>query len=653
MTTASNPGAPASGPAVFGASVGAMSPNLHNVLGHDALFKRSRRKSIPTRSPSPSMAGMGPPGVVFQIPFSLDAPDPWLWSSGALSPTLPLVHVRSRSDSLPVVPAPVNPRGRASSVPRGPAGPSSPRGRSVGTRGGAAIWDSGDEDLPEHHHDTQQQQRTPRTPRMGAVAHGMAAMRVSSPLARPVDASFSSDEDEEDLHARLALSTVPVPAATTTPTSVLGLQPPGSAASMLAMSLATPSPPPHGMLAFDLPARMVQLPLPPSAASAAHELIRARSLSPAPTSLARLQGIPEVPAMAAAATARARTASPVVPTSAAAALALNLSATPEPAPITPPPQPNSRPSRLKSPAAKPPVQLPPHLQSPGLISSAEFDIEAAELASEMQRTRTKSPVFADAERARAAEEPNAGPSLRLENLYDACDSRPASRAATPLLETVEEETPPVQVVSRADRDRPQSPYAGASAADFVSQSAAESYAYVRARRPSDASFVRGGTASPPMPAPQATPRRVPRSRSRSVSPPMDKMEEDGDAYVPLPAPVPRRKRTTSQQQQPRPTSTSPPPPATTRRSRSPASNDENEAGGEGGAVGPRKSCHSCGSTKSAQSTWRTGWHESVTLCNQCGLRYNRNGHIHCERCNYIPTKSEAPARMCRVCNLPI
>ncbi|KNE60140.1 hypothetical protein AMAG_05563 [Allomyces macrogynus ATCC 38327] len=574
MTTTSNPGAPAvSGPGAFGASVaGAMSPNLHNVLGHDALFKRSRRKSIPTRSPSPSMAGMGPPGVVFQIPFSLDAPDPWLWSSGALSPTLPLVHMRSRSDSLPVVPTPVNPRGRASSVPRGPAGPSSPRGRyaqapprhaaaahaAYTANGRGRAWNGGDAACP-------------------------------SPLGRPVDASFSSDEDE-DLHTRLALSTVPVPAATTTPTSALGLQPPGSAASMLAMSLATPSPPPHGMLAFDLPARMVQLPLPPSTASAAHELIRARSLSPAPTSFARLQGIPEVPATAAAAaaaaTARARTASPVDPdVGRSRTRAETCSATPEPAPSLQPPQPISRPSRLQSLETNP--------------------------------------------------------------------IRPASRAATPLLETVEEETPPVQVVSRADRDRPQSPYAGTSAVDFVSHGGEKFETYVRARRPSDASFVRGGTASPPMPAPQATPRRVPRSRSRSVSPPMDKMEEDGDAYVPLLAPVPRRKRTTSQQQQPRPTSTSPPPPATTRRSRSPASNDENEAGGEGGAVGPRKSCHSCGSTKSAQSTWRTGWHESVTLCNQCGLRYNRNGHIHCERCNYIPTKSEAPARMCRVCNLPI
>ncbi|ORZ31738.1 hypothetical protein BCR44DRAFT_1427653, partial [Catenaria anguillulae PL171] len=68
--------------------------------------------------------------------------------------------------------------------------------------------------------------------------------------------------------------------------------------------------------------------------------------------------------------------------------------------------------------------------------------------------------------------------------------------------------------------------------------------------------------------------------------------------------------------------------------------------------GPRKTCGSCGTTKSAQSTWRTGWRDHITLCNQCGLRYNRNGKIHCRHCNYIPTKSEAVGNdpVCRQCH---
>ncbi|KAI9218934.1 hypothetical protein BC828DRAFT_407138 [Blastocladiella britannica] len=71
-------------------------------------------------------------------------------------------------------------------------------------------------------------------------------------------------------------------------------------------------------------------------------------------------------------------------------------------------------------------------------------------------------------------------------------------------------------------------------------------------------------------------------------------------------------------------------------------------------TGPRKTCRSCGATRSAQSTWRTGWND-VTLCNQCGLRFNRNGHIHCRSCNYIPTKSEAsgPNPKCRQCSAPL
>ncbi|KAL7752337.1 hypothetical protein RI367_002383 [Sorochytrium milnesiophthora] len=80
-----------------------------------------------------------------------------------------------------------------------------------------------------------------------------------------------------------------------------------------------------------------------------------------------------------------------------------------------------------------------------------------------------------------------------------------------------------------------------------------------------------------------------------------------------------------------------------------------------------KTCMSCGATRSAQQTWRTGWRVSnadslhapnatkfapgsalgpggeVILCNQCGLRHNRNGKVHCETCAYIPTKSELTA----------
>lgn len=68
----------------------------------------------------------------------------------------------------------------------------------------------------------------------------------------------------------------------------------------------------------------------------------------------------------------------------------------------------------------------------------------------------------------------------------------------------------------------------------------------------------------------------------------------------------------------------------------------------------KKECICCGSTKSAQQTWRTGWEDHIVLCNQCGLRF-KNTKMHCHNCNYIPTKSEAqnPNLMCKRCGDPM
>ncbi|KNE54414.1 hypothetical protein AMAG_00388 [Allomyces macrogynus ATCC 38327] len=81
------------------------------------------------------------------------------------------------------------------------------------------------------------------------------------------------------------------------------------------------------------------------------------------------------------------------------------------------------------------------------------------------------------------------------------------------------------------------------------------------------------------------------------------------------------------------------------------------AGIDPSLLGPQKTCASCQATKSAGHTWRTGWNETIVLCNQCGLRYTRNGHVHCKSCNYIPTKSQlnqqAAVPRCTRCRDPV
>jgi hypothetical protein len=52
-----------------------------------ATYKPGRRKSIPSRAPSPEMAKAGPPGVVFQIPFMFDLSNGSTTSAGSMTKT--------------------------------------------------------------------------------------------------------------------------------------------------------------------------------------------------------------------------------------------------------------------------------------------------------------------------------------------------------------------------------------------------------------------------------------------------------------------------------------------------------------------------------------------------------------------------------------
>ncbi|KAJ1811048.1 DNA-binding transcription repressor, partial [Coemansia sp. RSA 2599] len=67
----------------------------------------------------------------------------------------------------------------------------------------------------------------------------------------------------------------------------------------------------------------------------------------------------------------------------------------------------------------------------------------------------------------------------------------------------------------------------------------------------------------------------------------------------------------------------------------------------------RRCCASCGA--SSTPCWRPGLIDSMTLCNQCGLRYKK-GKVYCAKCSYVPTKTEIAtggANICKRCTTPI
>ncbi|KAJ1645030.1 DNA-binding transcription repressor [Coemansia erecta] len=67
----------------------------------------------------------------------------------------------------------------------------------------------------------------------------------------------------------------------------------------------------------------------------------------------------------------------------------------------------------------------------------------------------------------------------------------------------------------------------------------------------------------------------------------------------------------------------------------------------------RRCCASCGA--SSTPCWRPGLIDSMTLCNQCGLRYKK-GKVYCAKCSYVPTKTEIAtggANVCKRCTAPI
>ncbi|KAJ1722902.1 DNA-binding transcription repressor [Coemansia erecta] len=60
----------------------------------------------------------------------------------------------------------------------------------------------------------------------------------------------------------------------------------------------------------------------------------------------------------------------------------------------------------------------------------------------------------------------------------------------------------------------------------------------------------------------------------------------------------------------------------------------------------RRCCASCGA--SSTPCWRPGLIDSMTLCNQCGLRYKK-GKVYCVKCSYVPTKTEIATGGATVC----
>ncbi|KAJ2220779.1 DNA-binding transcription repressor [Coemansia sp. RSA 485] len=67
----------------------------------------------------------------------------------------------------------------------------------------------------------------------------------------------------------------------------------------------------------------------------------------------------------------------------------------------------------------------------------------------------------------------------------------------------------------------------------------------------------------------------------------------------------------------------------------------------------RRCCASCGAISTP--CWRPGLIYSMTLCNQCGLRYKK-GKVYCAKCSYVPTKTEIAtggANICKRCTMPI
>ncbi|KNE56086.1 hypothetical protein AMAG_01928 [Allomyces macrogynus ATCC 38327] len=590
---------PAPGPAPSPPPVAA-DARLHHTLGADAHFKRPRRKSMPTRAPSPLVLANATPGVVFQIPFAWDAAEAAAASATAPAPTtleVPLhAHARARTEgSSPLL--------GAVSAGGSPGAMRSPRLRTASARvraqGPAAEWSL----------------RAPH--RVRSASHLGLVESATAPRAVLRSSDLVDPSALGPFTGLTALLPVQLPAVVATP-------PPGNG-----------------------------IPVP-----------RSRKTSGTRSPLVPLGGL-----MA------ARSPSPLLlhPTAAAAAASRTGSTSPRP------------------------HALPSHLMLPGVTSSADFDEDADDLTDPAARRYDANPsppplpvpvpVYGyDMRGPRTTAAPS-----RLENIYDGSDSVPPSRAPSPLLgpageneddntdtEVVEndEDAMDLDVVTVAPSPAPSTRALPAPAPapapvpdpprvtlpPFSSFYFPDMDAAPVPQRPPPpplplpAAFMPFSATSAPLAPPPAYAAPAPASPSFAPLPPLHAMET---SLTPLMrnlrrpgSPASPTMRATVPSLAVSPTVGASPGATKPARRRTTSLQASATVAGDQAPAGVRmKTCGSCKTTKSAQSTWRTGWAENVILCNQCGLRFNRNGRIHCAHCHYIPTKSEALATdaKCKEC----
>ncbi|KNE54433.1 hypothetical protein AMAG_00408 [Allomyces macrogynus ATCC 38327] len=591
----------------------AVDARLHHTLGADAHFKRPRRKSMPTRAPSPLVLANATPGVVFQIPFAWDAAEAAAASAAAPAPTtleVPLhAHARARTEgSSPSL-------GALSAAGGSPGTMRSPRLRTASARvrvqGPAAEWS-----LRAPH-------RVRSASHLGLVESASApraVLRSSDLVDAPALSPFSG---------LTALPPMQLPAVVATSPSGNGIPVPRSRKT--SGTRGSPLVPLGGLMT---------------------------ARSPSPLHLH--------PAVAAAAASRTGSTSPR------------------------------------------PHALPSHLMLPGVTSSADFDEDADDLTDPAAARRYDAnpsppplpvPVPMYGYDVRGPRISAAAPS-RLENIYDGSDSVPPSRAPSPLLGPAgenEDDNTDTEVVENDDVDD--------DAMDLDVVTVAPEPASVPPTRtlPSpapvplpvvpdpprvtlppfssfyfpdmDAAPIPRRPPPPPLPLPAAfMPFSASPAPSQLQQQPLPAYAPPAPASPSFPPPPPlhvmetsltplmRNLRRPGSPASPTMRATAPPlqtvsptvgalpvAPKPARR-RTTSLQASATVPGEPAAV-RMKTCGSCKTTKSAQSTWRTGWAENVILCNQCGLRFNRNGRIHCAHCHYIPTKSEALATdaKCKEC----
>ncbi|KAJ3370983.1 hypothetical protein GGF31_003713 [Allomyces arbusculus] len=606
---AANPAPPSPPPAAADA-------RLHHTLGADAHFKRPRRKSMPTRAPSPLVLANATPGVVFQIPFAWDAAEAAAASAAAPAPTtleVPLhAHARARTEGSSPLLGAVSAAGISPGVMR------SPRLRTASARvrvqGPATEWS-----LRAPH-------RVRSASHLGLV-ESATAPRVVLRSSDLVDAPTLGP-----LSGPAALPPMQLPAVVATPPSGNGIPVPRSRKP--SGTRGSPLVPLGGLMA---------------------------ARSPSPLLLH--------PAVAAAAASRTGSTSPR------------------------------------------PHALPSHLMLPGVTSSADFDEDADDLTDPAARRYdanpspppplpVPTPVYGyDMRGQRTA----AATPSRLENIYDGSDSVPPSRAPSPLLGPAgenEDDNTDTEVVENDDVDD--------DAMDLDVVTVAPTSVTPARTLPSpapvplpvvpdppritlppfssfyfpdmDAAPVPRRPPPPPLPLPAAF---MPFSATSAPPQPQQQQQQPqqpqpayappapaSPSFAPPPSmhvmetsltPLMRNLRRPGSPASPTMRATAPPlavsptvgaSPAAPKPARRRTTSLQASATVSGEPTAVRmKTCGSCKTTKSAQSTWRTGWAENVILCNQCGLRFNRNGRIHCAHCHYIPTKSEALATdaKCKEC----